>query len=780
MVFAGTSKETICEILLSSLGVVVLFFAILAKRNFQDVKKLWDEYKEYIIGTGLFITMLITGFILCSDQTEIFEKYDSLQYTNKEEQIVTFTGQVKSIIYNNYRYELQIETEDGIIITYMDNAGGIKYGSHISVTGNIVKMSEADNLGNYDERSYLHSKGIILKIEADGCGLIGNKNDFSQLEEILSKLSRNFEKTLGEICSDKERGIISAIVLGQTNDIEGDVKELFSISGISHILAISGLHISVIGMGIYKFLRMRLRYASSAFFSGAVMLLFLVMTGSSVSAVRAVIMFIIHVIGDVLGRKYDILSAVSLAGVCLLIKNPYYLLNASFQLSFGAMIAVGVTVPIVVEFIKVKNKIAQGFIFNVSLTFTMMPINCQLFFRLSTYAPVLNILVVPLMSYVLLMSIVGMIAGGFSSIAGEFFIGSAVYILRLYESLSEMVSKLPYNSVVTGTMGLKRIVLYYFIMIILLVIMAVRKYKGVRDIIIILMFLAPMAILVYSSKTDGFQIYFLDVGQGDSAYIHSASGHDYLIDCGSSDEKNVGRYKLESFLEYMDVDTLEYVFVTHSDSDHVSGILELIERGYIKIEYLVLPKLDEALEDDNYKEIKAAAEKQGIDIMYFSRGKSIEDGLLKLSCISPGAAEHYDDINDSSLVLTVRYKNIGVLFTGDISETVEKQLLEEAKTFKEELTDINSEDTMTILKVAHHGSKYSNCEEILDALKPDVAVISCGEDNQYGHPHRETLERLENCGSKIFDTSQMGQITVEILKGDNTGAKFRVRGINMP
>ena len=272
--------------------------------------------------------------------------------------------------------------------------------------------------------------------------------------------------------------------------------------------------------------------------------------------------------------------------------------------------------------------------------------------------------------------------------------------------------------------------------------------------------MAIVAFLVFREKYNGFSINFLDVGQGAAIYIKSESGNDYLIDGGSSDEKNIGEYKLESFLEARQVDSLEYVFVTHCDSDHISGIVELIERGNIEINVLVLPDINVGARDEKYMALVNFARERNIKVIYMNAGDKLNDGRLQFTCLNPGVYEGSTngvggnfDVNENSLVLVAEYKNLACIFTGDIGTDTERNLISLLKGF-------GLQDKLVIYDVAHHGSGNSNSWEIIDALKPRLSVISCGKDNSYGHPAKEVVERLEAIGSEIWCTYENGQIEV--------------------
>ena len=715
--------------------------------------------RKYAVLAICAVSVFISGFCICNNQRKIYMKYDKLQSTFESKDFCV-TGNVIQIQKKKYNNEVLLSCHDGIVLLSLKCASDIKYGSRIEAYGEIVPMGEADNPGNFDEREYLHSMGVVLKINVSDYSLKSNINDYNQVEQYLYMAKQRANNILNIICDEEERGIISAVALGDKNGIDERTKDIYSLNNISHIMSVSGLHISAVGVGIYKMLRKKMRYVSSAAFSSSVMILYLLFTGCSVSATRAVVMFILRLIADVMGRRYDMISAVSFSAMLLLFDNPFYVTNSSFVLSFGAMVAVSTVCPVVQRFFAVKSSFLKLLIFNMSITFTMLPINSNLFYRISTYAPLLNLIVVPFMGCVLVICISGIFIGGFCPGIGEIIIGSAVYILRFYTKLGEISLKLPYASVVTGKLDFWRTLLYYTIFACTLLFM----YKSAK----IKNYLRPLwryfipgilctllIVLVYGDKNHHFVISFLDIGQGEATYVHSESGYNYLIDGGSGDEKNVGKNKIESFLECRDVDTLQYVFISHFDNDHVSGIIEILERKRINVDNIVISNVIQNEGNENYDKIISLAIENGIRIINFKQGDILNDTEISITCLSPEKDKDYGNINDNSMALHIESPIMSVWLLGDISVSVEKDIVNYALD-----NSINSDNKLSIFKAVHHGSGKSNSSEILKMAKPDIVVISCGRNNSYGHPHEDALKRINEMCRDVRITYEKGAIII--------------------
>lgn len=275
-----------------------------------------------------------------------------------------------------------------------------------------------------------------------------------------------------------------------------------------------------------------------------------------------------------------------------------------------------------------------------------------------------------------------------------------------------------------------------------------------------------------------FEMVFLYVGQGDGIYI-SSQGRHFLIDGGSSSEKDLARYTLVPFLHCRGVSSLDGVILTHDDYDHCSGLLDCLEaaaegKKKIGIRTIYLPEIDLRAKGEHYLRIEELAEKTGMRVQYISRGRQIRSGKLTLACLHPAKGAFYEDANASSTTLCLRYGDFSALLTGDLEGEGEKDLLEYLKSSSATAPDPGTRDhpwdgscllRTSLLKVAHHGSRNATSDEFLASFHADYAVISAGVNNMYGHPNPELLQRLTDAGISCDRTDQSGMITVGIKNG---------------
>jgi competence protein ComEC len=240
-----------------------------------------------------------------------------------------------------------------------------------------------------------------------------------------------------------------------------------------------------------------------------------------------------------------------------------------------------------------------------------------------------------------------------------------------------------------------------------------------------------------------------------------------LIDGGSTSKKNVGKYQIIPVLKYKGIGRLDAVVLTHEDEDHISGIFEVLddmEKGGIRVEQLVLPEVADSSKGDNYRLLERRANELGIPVAYINTGETFMLGGASFTCLNPERDMITEGANAYSTVLYMKYGQFTALFTGDMEE-------EGLDNVKRKLREAQF-GRITLLKVAHHGSQYTTDEEFLTLTNPRVALISCGRDNAYGHPHEELLERIDAIGAKVYRTDLGGLISATFDGSDVRLSEF--------
>lgn len=723
-----------------------------------------------------------------------------------------------------------------------------KLGQRILLEATYASWGKPTNEGQFDSARYYISQGILGQFKKGK--VIKSGVNYDILQENMWQFRQNMQEILQYHLGQRDGGLISAMLLGEKSDLEAEDKNLYQRNGISHILAISGLHLSLLGMGIYNvLLRIMPGKKQAAVLCIIIMSLYCVFTGNSISTIRATIMFALSLLATILGRSYDSLSALGLTAILQLFFNPYVLNNSGFLLSFLAVIGVTFLAPRLQHLFSCKKKWEKSLCISLSATLTTLPVILISYGTYPWYSVFLNLLVLPAMSLLLFCAILLLVVAGIFGIwygAGggnvamqdALMSGSAVMqdalvsgsavmrdalvsesavmqdalmkenmflnivicglktviklILHYFELCCETFEKLIYQDGYIGAPGWIAICIYG----ILLVVVASDKF--VKSVFFRKMLLLCALSVLTMRFHYGVEINMLDVGQGDCVVIRNSNGNVYISDCGSSSASKVGKYRLLPFLKHKGYGKIKGIFISHMDEDHMNGILELMEMApteHLQIEYLFLPESVLLIEEDqdDLKELKILASGNGTEIIYLSQGEEIQDGELRFSCLYPAfedsniasldtddredvSQESISEVssfstmdrNNSSLVLLMQYQEFEMLFTGDVEMAGEQEIVSEVVngglSMNKRNEVMNEAERIDVLKVAHHGSAGSSCEEFLEAFQPKISLISCGKNNSYGHPHEETLERLEDCGTKIFSTVDSGEITLKIYK----------------
>ena len=631
----------------------------------------------------LFLLLFLVGFIT----TYIHENYDNkifseelfseeLPAAEKAEYgggVIRISGVIEKVSEGTYSKRLMLKKccingrrlVNNIVLEISDNTSygwSARRGDHVEANVELEASQSmlpapaaAANPGQFDLRQYYKSLGYLYYIEdPEVISVAGGKN---RIVYRLDSLKTSLKAVYRKCCTATDAGVYAAMVTGDRSDMDSTISELFSAAGIGHILAISGLHISLIGMGLYRLLR-RIGFLCpmSAIISGIFVVLFGVMTGNSVSATRAIVMFVCAVNAQVLGRRYDILSAVSLSAIILILKNPYVIANSGFLLSFMAIAGVAV----VTDGFSVKwLKWLTG---PVAIQLATLPIILWFYYEVPVYSVFLNLIVVPLMSLIMISALGCGMLGLISIPAGCFFAGAGHYILILFQYGSELMLSLPGSVFVAGRPELWQVMVYYILLFLFSqrkhVVMwiekraarkcgevecEVKKHKEVgREAVkggarkcearkcearkceaekpeagrcvmganIFLRSLLVIAIIILLSRArSGLEVTFLDVGQGDAIFISLPNGGNVFIDGGSTSSRNIYEKVIEPFLKYKGVRRLDFLFLTHSDADHENGWAQALSgNAYIPDIYnLVLNGSDYS----KYLELRERALKYG-------------------------------------------------------------------------------------------------------------------------------------------------------------------------
>lgn len=745
--------------------------------------------------TPLFYILFVLIFPIMVIRTEYYSRGMRYQGKLTQDCYAYIKGEAVSVIKGGNSYATRLNNallipdwknndgkvnepvKSGIIIYSEDSF--CHAGDYIWVRVKLKDFEEPTNEGQFNARAYYTSDGINYQ------GIFNKTVNITPCEGTLKASLLNIADSIKNVYVNtftrKNAGTMRAIVLGDRSVLDDEIKELYKKNGISHILAISALHITMVGMLVYRMLKKIISVIQAAVLSSVIMLFYLYITGNSVSAGRAVIMILVFMLADVLGRTSDGANTLGLAVVILIIKNPYCISNAGFLMSFLAMAGIIFVKPIfsneetIMLFFRKKKmvSITEMFIYHniidmlitgLCVQIATLPVVLSMSGQIAIISLLLNIVVIPLMSVIMVSGILTGIMGLISMKAAIWTAGAGEYILDLYSWLCEKASGSSGAVIVTGHPPEKAVVLYYVFLIVWCVIYYMKVFSGIsgkyRNVLPVILYLIITIQLRYDTGCS-MKISMLDVGQGDSIVLQTSDGFNALFDGGSTSKKNIGRYRIYTYLKYAGVRSLDYVFVSHPDKDHISGIYELIDMcdNTFEIKNIVLPHINDT--DETLLEIRKMADGAGINVLYACRGDALSAGNLSISCVHPCKNYNYESANDYSAVYLISFGKFSMLMTGDAESKAEKCLIQDARK-SDSMVDLQKLSGINVLKAGHHGSRGASSENFLRFVKPETALISCGVDNSYGHPHKETLQRLKEAGTKVYRTDDGGEIMVRV------------------
>ncbi len=693
----------------------------------------------------------------------------------------------------------------------------LRVGSSVLVTGHFYGLEEAGNPGQFDALSYYGSQRVCGKVYQTRVLQVSDEYDF--LTEGLYRLRCFLSTRVYERLPEREASVLNTVLLGESDRMDRETKNLYKIGGILHIAAISGLHVTLLAMGLYRLLRKAgLPMTLSYLMSGGLLILYGIMTGFRISSARAIAMFLVKVLAELLGRTYDMLIALGVVGAVMVLQNPDYLQDAGFLLSFGAVLGIGVVMPVLQgslpgsSFVwrsvyigwraklykEVQNKIcalSNSLSASLAVNLVILPVQLWFFFEVPVYSVLTNLLIIPTVKLLMILGILLMLVPWTGALAVP-----VNGLLDWYRRVCLWGQELPGYLWNPGRPQVWQMVVYYGLLMAALFWRS-RK-KGSRNWekgCFWIMLLGAICILGWRPAGQA-RVAFLDVGQGDCICVETADGDTYLFDCGSTSESQVGLYTLKPYLKYRGIRQVDGLFLSHPDKDHCNGAMELLQNQKewgITVKQVILPQvagtaeLARAAEVGEYAretgivELVRIATVAGVPVTFVGAGDYVEQEDFRLLCLHPRKNGTYEDENQASQCFYLQLKMgkeftitptltgaetdddiqnlpaipaedncLTLLLTGDVEGVGEQELLEQLWHYGIYQVDV--------LKVAHHGSRNASSVELLEQINPSIAIISCGAGNSYGHPHIETLRRLADAGVVVYRTPETGAVILEV------------------
>ena len=625
-------------------------------------------------------------------------------YSEKNNAIKGYVEDYK--IYDN-KIVIILKSKEKILVNYNKKIN-ILYGDYIYVYGKFYRPNSNDNFNLFNYRKYLLSKKINYIVDSTKIKLIKHSNN------VFYKLKNTIRNRIYR-CS-KTKNYIMMFLLGDKNYVDKTSINNYRFLGISHLLALSGMHVSLVVFALLKILsKLKKKYYIIISF----LLIYLFLSGFSISLSRACYQFILFHINDKLKLNIKNINIIILLFSLFLIYNPYFIYSIGFIFSFS----ISFSLLNYSNLLDNKRVIYKLLVVSLLSFFISLPVIINNFNQINILSIIYNVLFVSFISYIIFPFCI-------LTFIFPFLDGINCFFINILESLNNIFSNITLLSFNAAKIPLILIIVYYIFLLYLF------KRKNKQNVIKVLIML--MIFIFNKSYIFNTTIIFLSIGQGDSSLIR-IHNKNIVIDVGGSMNNNISNHILIPFFKNQGIKKINYLLLSHGDFDHMGEAINLVNN--FKVEKVIFncgPYNN--LEKDL---IKVLDKKK---IKYYSCIKELNIDKNKLYFLQ---TKEYDNENDNSNVIYTELDGYKFMFMGDASVTTEKEILD-----KYDLPNID------VLKVGHHGSRTSSSKDFIDEINPRYSVISVGKNNRYGHPNKEVLNNLEN--SKIYRTDQDGSIMFKI------------------
>lgn len=645
-----------------------------------------------------------------------------------------------------------------INIKMSQNIPSIKYGDSLYIEGEFKQPEEARNYKGYNYKQYLKTKKIIGTVELEKVKILKSSNG-----SFIHNIQKYIRDTINGTLTDEEGNLLLAILLGDKDKLSEDIQESFKTSNLSHMLAVSGAHVSYIILGLTYVLQNSIIGKKNGKIVCIIFLLaFMAITNFTPSVTRACIMAILTLFSSIIYRKSDVYTNISVAALITLIFNPYSLLDLGFQLSYGGTIGIIIFIKRIQEKksnSKVINYIKQMALVSIYANIIIIPIMMYHFNTVSFTFIISNIMASPILGIIVITGFLFIIASITVKPLTRLIAIFIKPILSILIKISQICSKLPFSNILVVTPYMFNVISYYAIILYCIKSKKNNKCKIIIGLLIVLI-LINFIIYIFPQK---LRIFFIDVGQGDSTLIITPDKKTVLIDGGGSDSFDVGEKVLLPYLLDRRILKIDYVLISHFDTDHCGGILTIMEK--VKVKNIIIS--EQAEHSENYERFKKLMIHKKIRLIEVKKGDKIKIGRYsEFKILFPTSRLLSENpLNNNSIVAQFNYNNFKMLFTGDIEKLAEQQIL------KTEKAEIRAD----ILKVAHHGSKTSSIPEFIKAVRPKIALIGVGKNNTFGHPNQQTIKNLENIKCRIYRTDLQGEIIIKIDQKGRMNVKSKLK-----
>ncbi len=716
----------------------------------------------YSIRYGYKVTFIFLGVALLGIIYTIGHPIIKEQKYFEENQALTIEGEVIKVTEGAFndtltlgrvriKHKNRVKAIRSKVNVKISKAKGIVPCDRLRMTGEVLPRTQKMNPSDMDYERYLISQGIVATLKLDQLD-IATKSSFDK-RFLKTAIAQRIDK----IFQNQDQGIIKTMLIGNKENIPDEIQSIYSRTGIGHVLAISGFHIALLVSVLYVLLGyFGMRYTLKYMIICSSIWFYAYLTGASTSTIRACIMFTLVIIARCIWEEEDLVTNLAIAAGIILLINPFQLSQVGFQLSFvavGSLLVSSVVIKKIEVFVsKSYLKLLYIFVPWLCVTLGISPILAFHFYEVPVVCALLNIILIPIFSIIIIVAWVSLGVSVMTLNGAVWIAKILIVILDTILLVGEQALRIPLGTLCTGRPSLLNIAVYYSLMI--LIICGILGY--VKKKLCIYMTLASLGVCVlYTCLIPKMlNITYLYVGQGDGVVITTPHRKVIVIDAG-----NFGKGKVvEKYIKYKGKKTISAFILSHSDADHVGGLIDLLETD-IKIENVFISKLDESPLMHTVLE-RCLDKKVNIYQVGYLDAFTIDN--VQVTYLAPMGTEKETDNNNNSIGCLIQYQQFLGLFTGDMDKTKERQMCEKL-------------ESVTVLKVSHHGSKTGTDQEALLKIKPRYAIISCGINNRYNHPHKNTLNTLEKQQVDVLRTDQKGAIQLK-TDGNKLFLRTQIKG----